>query len=514
MTSFLDVIQPLTDQLKAMSDLAVEGGNTYTLGTTKFRNHIQDVGQLSGSILFLGQGANAFKDAVMRNSYLSNVALARLNHFQLACDNAWKTMEILSEPYDSESSYLYGVPLVDERKSIGPYETYEYQYFLNANLHGYTAGDGGDPRIAVVRTLREGTLSGLSSQLNTLLDPKSGPSQLESNVSSAASGILSDFDTYQTERGTYLDNALQSKAISSSDHQRYKNLVDSSYTAARQVVASIVTNMQAGYGDWDMEFIAAANNFVAQVSDADTGKPVDPGHYDPLNLYSQIDNEFHDPRTRNLLYAMLNSPYGAKVVQYLLTIGDCKKYSPCGDKLIVWQDGNIPEGAGAFNQNNVIILNAQSFDPSDPNPDDQGSLTYTAGLLAHEAVETYYGRAYHIPADTLPMDYFADYVRQVVSHQMAGQPVGSYPDYQQWYNGPGGSFYRSRNESNDPGGYWNEIIRSGAQNALNGIDPNFAGNPMGLDPSLLQNDPNWNISKFWDPATNSFRSPGYGPANW
>ena len=517
MTSFLDVIQPITDQLQAMSNLAGHGGNTYTEGTKKFQDHTHDVGHLSSPIHFLGQGSAAFISTVNNNANLSTKALTRLSDFQQACADALKDMISMSEPYDSESRYLVGVSTVDERKSIDPYDTYEYEYFLNADLHGYNVGDGGDVRIAIVRIIREDTLPGLSSQLDTLLNSTNAYNLLEGKIfgpAGAVPSIRSDFQTYQSQRHKYLynvlQNALRNKEIDQNKYNYYIERVDSAYNAAIGIVDAIANNMLAGYSDWDKELIVAANNFLAQVGDIDTGQ------LDQFQTWMKIDSEFHDPRTRALLDAMLKSPYGAKVVQYLLNEADCKKYSPCGDSLIVWQDGFSDPTVGAYNKNGVIYLNAQIFNPNDSNnPKDMAVL---GGELAHEAVETYYERAYHIPADTLPMDYLADYVYNVVSNQMAGQQVSPYPTYQQWLNGPqdpltdkypyqfSGYEYKLHKESNNPNGTPDEQWNEQWWYLTHGADPNFAGNPMGLDPSLLQNEPNWDISKAWDPSTNSFRS--------
>jgi hypothetical protein len=214
---------------------------------------------------------------------------------------------------------------------------------------------------------------------------------------------------------------------------------------------------------------------------------------------------------------MLTSPYGAKVVQYLLNTADCSKMSPCGDALIVWQDG-MPANTGAFNNGTVITLNTQDFN-QDYDPNDLTSLATLAGYLSHEAVETYYSRAYGIPADTVPMDYLADYVHQIVSAQMLGQPIGYYPNYKNWVNAPqnppdgsdsGYDYVHDFHESNDPGGDFGEHLSSWWWSLGNDPNPHFAGNPMGLSPSLLQNDstlPGWDISKYWNPNTNSFNTP-------
>src|SRR5579884_527923 len=112
MASFIEVIQPLVYQLQSMGKFSGGGANTYTLGTKKFRHHTHDVGPRSPSH-FQGKGAAAFVKAVNRNADFSTQAVATLSEFQQFCDSAWKTMESLSEPYDSESRYLDQVPLVD-----------------------------------------------------------------------------------------------------------------------------------------------------------------------------------------------------------------------------------------------------------------------------------------------------------------------------------------------------------------------------------------------------------------
>lgn len=509
MTSFLDVIRPLTDQLKSMSDLARQAAQAYTTGTSQFRNHTNDVGNLSSPIVFLGRGSDAFVDEVLRNADRSTQAITRLSDFQAACDDARKTMEDMSVPYDSESRYLSNVPLVGDFSNADPYNTYEFQYFFNAQ--GYGTSAGGDPRTTVVWRIREDTLPGLSFQLDRLLNTSNGQALLESNIDAAVSYIQSDFQRYQATRHEFLDGALRSKEINKDEHYYYSALVDSTYEMAMNVVNAIAKNMKTGYDSWDEEFVAAANNFLIKVRDIDTGKLTE------LQHYNTIDSRFHDPRTQALLYAMLTSPYGAKVVQYLLNVADCSKMSPCGDALIVWQDG-MPANTGAFNNGTVTTLNTQDFnDEYDPN--DLSSLATLAGYLAHESVETFFSRAYGIPADTVPMDYLADYVHQIVSNQMLGQPVGNFPTYQNWVNAPqnppdgsdsGYDYVHNFHESNDPGGDLGEHLASGWWSLWHNPNPNFAGNPMGLSPSLLQNNstlPGWDITKCWNPATNSFHPP-------
>ena len=496
MTSFLDVIRPLTDQLQTMSTLAQHASQTYTSGTTTFRNHTQDVGRLSSPIRFMGQGADAFINIVNHNADLSTKAITRLTDFQSACDDTKKTMENMSEPYDSESRYLNNVPMVSEFSNADRYNTYEFQYLLDAQ--GYTQADVNDPRTTIVWRIREDTLPGLSFQLDALLDSQRGPALLDGNINSAVSYIQMDFQRYQSNRHAFLDDALRNKEITKEQHDYYSSLVDATYKMAMGTVNAIAKNMTTDYTDWDMQFISAAKTFTAQVSDVDTGNLAQ------YQLYTTIDSRFHDPRTRVLLYAMLNSPYGAKTVQYLLNTADCRTMSPCGDALIVWQDG-LPPNVGASNDGTVTTLNTEGFDPNDPN-----SLATWGGELAHESVETYYTRAYDIPANTLPMDYTADYIRQIVSNQMQGQDVGSYPNYHDWVTDPNNTYVNAFHENGDPGGDWQAHTRKFFWNLTNSPDPNFAGNPMGLDPSLLQNDstkPGWDITKYWNPNTNSFDVP-------
>ncbi|MDQ2902403.1 MAG: hypothetical protein M3Y81_02485 [Chloroflexota bacterium] len=509
MTSFLDVIRPLTDQLKSMSDGANLASQTYTGGTTRFRNHINDVGSLSSPIIFLGKGADAFITTVNHNADLSTQAITRLSDFQAACDDARKTMEDMSVPYDNESRYLNNVYQIGEFSNADPYNTYEFQYFLDAQ--GYTTSDTGDPRTTVVRRIREDTLPGLCFQLDRLLNTSNGQALLESNIDYAVSCIQGDFQSYQSKRHAFLDGALRSKEITKEQHSYYSPLVDSIYEVAMGAVNAIAKNMKTGYDSWDEELVAAANNFLAKVRDIDTGKLAQ------LQLYTTIDVKFHDPRTQALLYAMSTSPYGAKVVQYLLNAADCSKMSPCGDALIVWQDG-MPANTGAFNDGTVTTLNTQDFN-QEYNPNDLSSLATLAGYVAHEAIETYYSRAHGIPANTLPMDYLADYVHQIVTNQMLGNPIGYFPSYQTWVNDPqnppdgsdsGYTYVHDFHENGDPAGGFGEHVSSWWWSLGNSQNANFAGNPMGLSPSLLQNNstlPGWDITKYWNSNTSSFHAP-------
>ena len=391
MTSFLDVIRPLTDQLKSMSDQAGQAGQTFTPGTTTFRNHTNDVGSLSSPIVFLGKGADAFVATVNHNADLSTKALTRLSDFQAACDDARKTMEDMSGSYDNESRYLNNVNMVSEFSNADPYNTYEFQYFIHPQ--GYSPPDTSDPRTTIVWRIREDTLPGLCFQLGPLLDVNSGQPLLENNITDAVSYIQSDFQSYQSKRHAFLDDALRNKEIAQDQHDYYSAVVDSTYREAMGIVNAIAKNMKTGYDDWDEEFAAAAHDFVSKLGDIDTGNLAQ------LQLDTTIDSRFHDPRTRAILYAMSTSAYGARVVQYLLNTADCSKMSPCGDALFIWQDG-LPPNVGASNDGTVTTLNTQGFDPNDLN-----SLATLAGEVAHESVETFYSRAYNIPANTLPMDY-------------------------------------------------------------------------------------------------------------
>lgn len=509
MTSFLDVIRPLTDQLKTMSDLARQAAQAYTEGTTTFHNHVNDIGNLSSPIVFLGKGADEFVKTVNSNTDRSTKAITRLSDFQAACDDARRTMIEMSGPYDNQSRYLQGVQYVSDFSNADRYNTYGFQYFLDAQ--GYTTFDTGDPRTTVVWRIREDTLPGLSFQLDTLLSTGSGQALLEGNIDYAVSCIQGDFQRYQAQRHEFLDAALRNKEIEKDAHYYYSAVVDSTYDMAMGVVNAIAKNMKTSYDSWDEELVAAANNFLAKVKDIDTGKLTQ------LQLYNTIDSRFHDPRTQALLYAMLLSPYGAKVVQYLLNVADCRKMSPCGDSIIVWQ-GGMPPNTGAFNNGTVITLNTQNFNGS-YNPNDPTSLSLLAGYLAHEAVETYYSRAYGIPADTVPMDYLADFVNQIVQTQMNGQPVGYYPNYQNWVNAPqnppdgsdsGYDYVHAFHENNSPEGGFGDQVNSAWWSIWNDTHPNFANNPMGLSPMLLQNNstlPGWDISKYWDPKISTFNPP-------
>lgn len=502
MTSFSDVIQPLLTQLEAMSNAARQSIQTFTQGTTTFRNHTNDVGNLASPIHFMGQGANAFIAAVNHNADLSNKAITRLSDFQEACDDAKTTITDMSTSYDSESLYLNNIEYVSEFANADQYNTYEHQYFLDAQ--GYSTSDTSDPRTTVVWRIREDTLGGLSSQLDTLLNTYNGQTLLEGNINYAVSCIKSDFQNYQSQRHEFLNGASQNKEISKDQRDYYALIVDSSYNQAMNIVNAIAKNMTNAYNDWDTEFIAAANNFLTKVGD------IDSGNLAQFQLDNKIDSEFHDPRTQALLYAMSQCPYGAKVVQYLLNEASSSKKG--GDYLVVWQDG-MPANTGAFNNGTTITLNVQNFDPNDPN-----SLVTLAGYITHEAVETYYVQAYGIPADTVPMDYLADFANQIVTQQMAQppQPPGYYPDYKTWVNDPqnpsngsdsGYVYVHDFHESNDPGGGFGEQMSHDWWSLWNNSNPNYAKNPMGLSPSLLQNDstmPGWDISKYWDPKTSTF----------
>lgn len=270
MTSFLDVIRPLTEQLQHLSDKTKPAVTRYGQDTTSFQNYVtSNISGVSGSVKFLGQGADACVAAVNRNATRAQHVITKLGDFQLACDQTRTELEEMSSPFDKESIYHLGVHdlygLLDTRNADG-YNTTVADYFLLAQ--GYSYSDTTDLNTTIVWRIREDTLPGLDWQLDTLLTPGKGQGLMEDNISYAVSCIQGDFQRFQSQRHGELADALKNKEIEKGAFDVYDLDVDGAYNLAMHYVNVIAGKMKLGYTEWVTEFQAIVARFQLDMATA------------------------------------------------------------------------------------------------------------------------------------------------------------------------------------------------------------------------------------------------------
>ncbi|HEU5382073.1 MAG TPA: hypothetical protein VFV38_42180 [Ktedonobacteraceae bacterium] len=267
MTSLLDVIRPLTEQLDNLNNKATPAITRYNQDTTQFQNYTKSsVTGMTGNIPFLGQGADACLAAVDRNASRAHHVVAKLSDFQLACDQTKKELEEMTGPFDKESLYHLGVHDLYgnlDSRNADPYNTAVADYFLLAQ--GYSAYDTTDLNTIIIWRIREDTLPGLSWQLDALLTPGKGQGLLEDNINYAVSCIQGDFQRFQTQRHSDLKEALQSKHIEQGAYQVYDADVDGSYNLAMHYVNVIAGKMKKGYTEWATELQTIVGQFQLDV---------------------------------------------------------------------------------------------------------------------------------------------------------------------------------------------------------------------------------------------------------
>lgn len=227
-------------------------------------------------------------------------------------------------------------------------------------------------------------------------------------------------------------------------------------------------------------------------------------------MRQQIDQHFQDQRTRDLLYAMLLSPAGMQTVQFLLNYANymAGKFPPVGgDQLIQWTDSSPKDGA--HNDGTVIYLHPDgSNGPPGANVSPQARWQQYALLgnyLTHESVEVYYSQVDGVPANTVPMDYLAEWKGALVQQQMfvvansqlppdqqftaTPSPTSLDQGYQYWRTqGDGTAYVNTFHETLDPGTD-NHFLWFDTGPKSDQIIPQI-GNPMGLSLKLLKLNPN------------------------
>jgi len=197
-----------------------------------------------------------------------------------------------------------------------------------------------------------------------------------------------------------------------------------------------------------------------------------------------INQLFQNTNTRAILQAMTvaDLPLAHGVVDFLRTLASAQGVT--GDALIQWN----ATATSDYNDGAQMHLNGTFFDPNNPY-----TIASFAGQITHEAVEIYFAQADGVPANTLPMDYLAEYegglvmraVGETLQTQVPTTPgtgtgqidtVGR--SYADWLaNGNGVAYH----EESDSGTYWHFLWWSGPL----GDHPLF-GNPMGLSLAMLR----------------------------
>jgi hypothetical protein len=270
MTSFLDVIRPLTDQLESLDNKTRVAAARYSEDTTQFQNYtISGVSGISGGVPFLGQGADACIAAVKRNVSRAQHVITKLSDFQLACDQTKKGLEDMSRPFDDASLYylnshdLYGLLSF---RNADRYRTFEIDYFQLAQ--GYSPYDTTDPNMTIIWRIREDTLPGLSWQLDTLLTPGKGQGLMEEQITYAVSCIQSDFQRYQSKRHEDISDALHNNEIEKDAYTYYIADADGSYKLAMHYVDVIAEKMKRGYTEWVTELQVLVEQFRLDVATA------------------------------------------------------------------------------------------------------------------------------------------------------------------------------------------------------------------------------------------------------
>ncbi|MGH2510170.1 MAG: hypothetical protein ACRDHZ_22560, partial [Ktedonobacteraceae bacterium] len=225
MTLFRDVIQPLLSGLDDLNTKTKAAVDQYNNDTTTFQNYVSSsINGVTGTVSFLGQGADACVAAVNRNTSRAEHGTTKLGDFQLACDQTKKSLEDMTTPFDQQSNYYLKTSDLEGDISFvngDRNETFVVDYFFVAQ--GYTLYDamGVDASTPIVNRIREDTLPGLCWQLDTLLTPGKGQGLLEDNITFAASCIQGDFQLYQSQRHSDLDAQLHQGSMAKDAHDYY-----------------------------------------------------------------------------------------------------------------------------------------------------------------------------------------------------------------------------------------------------------------------------------------------------
>lgn len=274
MTSFLDVIRPLTEQLENLSNKAKTAVGKFTTDASQFQNYVtSNISGATGSVQFLGKGADACVAAVNRNFTRAQHVITKLSDFQLACSQTKGSLEEMSTPFDQESYYhlstsdMYGSITFSNADS---HMTFIIDYFRDAQ--GYSPYADVDPNTTVIWRIREDTLPGLCWQLDTLLTPGKGQELVEDDINYAVSCIISDFERYRNKRHDDLYNDLHNGGpygkIDQDQYNYYIAEADGSFNLARHYVEVIAEKMRKGYTEWVTEFQAMVGQFQLDLTAA------------------------------------------------------------------------------------------------------------------------------------------------------------------------------------------------------------------------------------------------------
>ncbi|GHO87910.1 hypothetical protein [Dictyobacter formicarum] len=389
MTKFEDVIQPLLTGLEDLSKKSSTASNHYNTTTNQFQTYVLDhVDGATGSMPFLGKGAQGCKDAVNRNVSRSQHVITKLQDFQLACDQTRKSLEELCPPYDQDSRYYLATN--DLYGSMGGnadrYSTSISQFFNEGQGNSpYSGVDPASVSETVVWRIREDTLPSLCGNLDQLLTPGKGQQLIEDNINYAASCIQSDFQNYKSQQNNYLDSALSSKEINKDAWKYYDTQLNFSYQTALHYLTTIVNKVKLGYGEWLMEFQTIVGQFQVDV-DADSA----------INAPSIGDliTDVTAPGMTGKVY-LWQTPNGLMVVvksgtnpadvekainQYIASHGLSKD---TGVTLIGYKDGGITQqmvldgenkGGENFKVNNLVLVGEK---PMETLPANLNVLSYT-----------------------------------------------------------------------------------------------------------------------------------------
>ncbi|GCF10022.1 hypothetical protein [Dictyobacter arantiisoli] len=389
MTKFEDVIQPLLTSLEDLSKKSTTACNHYNTTTDQFQTYVFDnIDGATGSIPFLGKGAQGCKDAVSRNVSRSQHVTTKLQDFQLACDQTRKSLEELCPPYDQDSHYYLGVH--DTFGNMGgnadPYATSVSQFFNEGQGYSpYSGVDSSSISETVVWRIREDTLPSLCGNLDQLLIPGKGQQLIEDNINYAVSCIQSDFQSFQSKQHTYLETALSSKEINKDAWKYYDSQVNSCYQIAQHYLTTIVNKMKLGYGEWLAEFQTIVGQFQTDIDGASAISSPSVGDLIADVTAPGMTGKVYLWQTPNGLMVVVKPGTNADDVtkainQYIAAHGLSKDTAVT---LVGYKDGgnitqqmvlNAEQGGENFKVNNLVLVGSK---PLETLPENLNIISYT-----------------------------------------------------------------------------------------------------------------------------------------
>lgn len=239
---------------------------------------------------------------------------------------------------------------------------------------------------------------------------------------------------------------------------------------------------------------------VVRSPDAATPVPTPP----PCGpLCARIERTFHDPRTRQLLTLLAQTPTGRGALDYLLAMG-----ARLGEGFLSWHDLRADGSYGATTAGGFIQLNSAALTRSDAGP------YLLAGTLVHESVESYFDIAEGIRSmSARHADYVAQWFNGKFERELHVIPYFHEHDYfyrpadnssyglsyDAWLHGTeDGALYRDNAEHSDlhaidrKGRAWPPSDQLAEQGGLlffgQGKDVTPIPNTMGLSPAMLVAD--------------------------